>query len=74
LLRFARTLYTTLYGITENLPGLAALEQYGRVYFNLPYIKDLVNRVEARELLSEEALEDGRKSSKSPAGQGQQCS
>jgi len=55
---FARTLYTTPYVITENLPGLAALDQYGRVYFNLPYLKDLVKRVEARELPLEEALKE----------------
>jgi hypothetical protein len=42
-------------------------------YFNLPYLKDLVDRVEARELPLEEALEDGGKPPKSPAGQGQKC-
>jgi hypothetical protein len=63
---FARTLYTTPYGITRELPALVALDPYGRVYFNLPYLKDLVDRVEARELPLEEALEDGRNSSNPP--------
>jgi len=40
----------------------------------MPYLKDLVDRVEARELPLEEAMEDGRKPLKPPAGQGQKCS
>jgi len=71
---FARTLYRTPYVITRELPALVALDPYGRVYFNLRYLKDLVKRVEARDLPSEEALEDGRKPPKSPASQGQKCS
>jgi hypothetical protein len=35
-------------------------------YFNLAYLKDLVDRVEARELPLEEALEDGRNPLKPP--------
>jgi len=57
---FARTPYTAPYGITRELPALVALDPYGRVYFNLPYLKDLADRVEAQELPLEEALEDGR--------------
>jgi len=70
---FARTLYTTPYGITRELPALVALDPYRRVHFNLPYLKDLVDRVEAQELPLEEALKDGRKPPKSPASQGQKC-
>ena len=54
------------YGVTRELPALVALDPYGRVYFNLRYLKDLVKRVEARDLPSEEALEDGRKPLKPP--------
>jgi len=64
---FARTLYMTPYGITRELPALVAFDPYGRVYFILPYLKDLVDRVEARKLpLLEEALEDGRKPPNTP--------
>jgi len=71
---FARAPCTTPYGITRELPALVALDPYGRVYFNLPYLKDLVDRVEARELPLEEALENGRKPLKPPTGQCQKCS
>jgi hypothetical protein len=52
----ARTPYTTPYGITRELSALVDPDPYGRVYFNLPYLKDLVDRVEARELPLEKAL------------------
>ena len=69
--RFIRPLMES---ITRELPALVALDPCGRVYLNLPYLKDLVDRVEARELPLEEALEDGRKPPKSPARQGRECS
>jgi len=53
-------------GIIRELPALVALDPYGRVYFNLPYLKDLVDRVEARKLPLEEALEDGRNPPQNP--------